>query len=302
MPRNRSTKPNIGLVGTINRDTIYRPDGSAVESWGGLLYSIKYLCDESVGDIVPTVNLGNDAHDPVMAILSRFRRVDTSHIREVSDKNNHCFLHYHNESHKCEILKGGVPQLTFGRLRPLLDCDLVMVNFISGADVTLLALEKFRTWYSGLIYMDIHSHTLGKRKVEGGYRRHLRRPPHWRRYVACADILQVNAVEFELLSGAEISRKTAGDFFEAEAGHLKCLVVTLGSDGSLVTYRSRQGMMVTRHIAPVNVRRVYDTTGCGDIFGAGFVAEYLRTRSFLKAARHGNRLAAARCRKRGRIF
>ncbi len=302
MPHKRSTRPKIGVVGTINRDTIYRHDGSAVDSWGGLLYSIKYLCDGSVGEIIPVVNLGSDAYAPVMEMLGRFRRIDPAHIRKVPERNNHCFLHYHNESHKCEILKGGVPPLTYSRLRPILDCDLVMVNFISGADVTLSALEKFRSWYTGVIYMDIHSHTLGRRKVEGGHRRHLRRPPHWRRYIACADILQVNAVEFALLSGVEISRRAAGDFFEAEAAHLTCLIVTLGADGCLVTYRGKQGLIVTRHVAAVEIKRVYDTTGCGDIFGAGFVTEYIRTRSFLKAARHGARLAGERCRKRGRIF
>lgn len=302
MPRNRSIKAKIGVVGTINRDTIYRHDGTAVESWGGLLYSIKYLCDEAVAMIIPAVNVGHDAHEPVMSILSRFRRIDLDHIRKVPEKNNHCFLHYHNQSHKCEILKGGVPSLTYCRLRPLNDCDVVVVNFISGRDVTLAALEKFRAEFAGLIYMDIHSHTLGRRRVEGGHRRHLRRPPHWRRYIACADILQVNAVEFEILSGKEIARAAAGDFFASEAQHLKCLIVTLGVDGSLVTYRGKGNAIITRSIPAVNIERVYDTTGCGDIFGAGFVAEYLRTRSPIKAACHGSRLAAARCRRKGRIF
>lgn len=302
MPRNRSTKAKIGVVGTINRDTIYRHDGTAVESWGGLLYSIKYLCDEAVGMIVPAVNLGRDAYEPVMSVLNRFRRIDLDHIRKVPEKNNHCFLHYHNQSHKCEILKGGVPSLTYSRLRPLNDCDIVVVNFISGRDVTLAALEKFRTEFAGLIYMDIHSHTLGRHRVKGGHRRHLRRPPHWRRYIACADILQVNAVEFELLSGREISRTAAGDFFASEAQHLKCLIVTLGVDGSLVTYQEKEKEIITRSIPSVSIERVYDTTGCGDIFGAGFVAEYLRTRSPIKAARHGSRQAGARCRRKGRIF
>jgi sugar/nucleoside kinase (ribokinase family) len=302
MPQNRSIKTKIGVVGTINRDTIYRHDGTDVESWGGLLYSIKNLCDESVGIIIPAVNLGRDAYKPVMSILNRFRRIDLSHIRKVPEKNNHCFLHYHNQSHKCEILKGGVPSLTYRRLRPLNDCDIVVVNFISGRDVTLAALEKFRAEFAGLVYMDIHSHTLGRRKVEGGHRRHLRRPPHWRRYIACADILQVNAVEFELLSGKKISRAAVGDFFAREAQHLKCLIVTLGVDGSLVSYRGKGNAIITRSIPVVSIERVHDTTGCGDIFGAGFVAEYLRTRSPIKAARHGSRKAGARCCRKGRIF
>lgn len=289
-------------MGTINRDTIYRHDGTAVESWGGLLYSIKYLCDEAAGMIIPAVNLGRDAYEPVTAMLRRFPRIDLSLVRKVPEKNNHCFLHYHDQSHKCEILKGGVPPLTYSRLRPLGECDLVVVNFISGSDVTLSALEKFRAGFAGLIYMDIHSHTLGRRRVEGGHRRHLRRPPHWRRYIACADILQVNAVEFELLSGTRISRAAAGDFFANETQHLRCLIVTLGMDGSLVTYRGKRNAVITRRIPADKIKRVYDTTGCGDIFGAGFVAEYLRTNNPVEAARHGNLLAAARCRRKGRIF
>jgi len=302
MPRGVSIKPRIGVAGTINRDTIFLHGGRTVESWGGLLYSIKYLSDQvdPVGRILPVVNLGDDAFEPVMDILGGFSHIDLSQIQKVSEKNNHCFLHYHDQSHKCEILKGGVPPLTLRRLKPLLDCDLVLVNFISGSDISLAALEKFRAIFPGLVYMDIHSHTLGRRKVEGGYRRYLRTPPHWERYAACADILQMNETEFELLSGMGLSQKNVMDFFANKVNHLKCLAVTLGGDGCLVVYR--KNTLVFRRIPAIRIERVYDTTGCGDIFGAGFAAEYLRSRSPLKAARSGVRLSGGRCAKKGRIF
>ena len=66
MPRKVSSKPEIGAIGTINRDSIYQPDGSLINSWGGLLYSLKYLCDGEAGRILPVVNVGRDSYRPVM--------------------------------------------------------------------------------------------------------------------------------------------------------------------------------------------------------------------------------------------
>jgi hypothetical protein len=301
MPPKISTKPEIGVVGTINRDTIYQPGGGKVESWGGLLYNLKYLCESRASRVIPVVNVGRDSFRPIMDILNRFPDLDSTYIEKVPDKNNHCFLHYHNQSHKCEILKGGVPRLTFGRIKPLLPCSLVLVNFISGPDVELAALERFRALYSGLIYIDIHSLTLGRKKVPGGFRRHLRRPRYWKRYAACADILQINEAEFELLSGWTYSKETALSFADIFLPGLQCLVITRGAEGCALIYR-RAGRLRYRSIPPVKINRVYDTTGCGDIFGSGFVIEYLKSGSFIKAAQNGNRLAAARCRLKGKIF
>ena len=301
MPPHRSIKNKIGVVGTINRDTIHQPDGGKVESWGGLLYNLTILCTMGQARIIPVVNIGRDSHKPVMEILSRFPNIDLEQLKKVPARNNHCFLHYHNQSHKCEILKGGVPPLTYARLKPLLNCKLVLINFISGPDVRLAALEKFRAYYNGIIYMDIHSLTLGRKKAPGGYWRHLRRPRYWQRYAACADILQVNETEFELLSGEKLSLSEAADFMAGQLMRLKCLVVTRGAEGSLVVYRSGE-KLVGRLLPPIRVARVFDTTGCGDIFGAGFVSEFLNSGSYLKAARFGNRLAADRCRKKGKMF
>jgi sugar/nucleoside kinase (ribokinase family) len=301
MPPKGYAKHKIGAIGTINRDTIYQPDGSRIESWGGLLYSLKYLCEAGMAKIFPVVNIGRDSFRSIHQILQRFDNIDLSHISKVPEKNNHCFLHYADQSHKCETLKGSVSPLTYSRAKPLLNCDLVLVNFISGPDIKLSALEKFRENYSGIIYMDIHSLTLGRKKVLGGYHRYMRRPRHWKRYVSRADILQVNEVEFQLLSGTKFSRKNAVNFMEKDLKHLKCMAITCGAGGSLLVYR-RAKILHSRNIPAIKVRKVHDTTGCGDIFGAGFINEYLKSGSFIKAAQNGNRLAAARCRKKGKVF
>lgn len=191
--------------------------------------------------------------------------------------------------------------MTYNRVRPLLECDAILVNFISGQDIRLAALERLRKEYDGLIYMDIHSLTLGRKKTPGGVARFLRRPRYWRRYAACADILQVNRGEFELLAGCAFDRKTAYGFFTKELPSAQALIVTLGSDGCLVVSR-RGPKIIGRMVSSPPVRKVFDTTGCGDIFAAGFLIEYMKSENFIRAASEGNCLAAQRCGVKGEIF
>ncbi|MDD4051536.1 MAG: carbohydrate kinase family protein [candidate division Zixibacteria bacterium] len=301
MPRAKSSRHNIGVIGTINRDTIYRADGSTVTSWGGLLYNLKCLAENGSATVIPAVNAGNDCYCQIIAILKRFPRVDRSLVQPVEAVNNHCFLHYADQAHKCEMLAGGVPPLIWCRVKPLTQTDLILVNFISGRDIGLAALEKLRRSYTGPIYMDIHSLTLGRKKVPGGCHRFLRRPRHWARYVACADILQMNRVEFELLSGRPLSEDHAIVFVKRHLPKTRCLVVTMGGKGALVVRHINKRLRAV-HVPVREVKKPYDTTGCGDIFAAGLILEYLSSQDVLKAARRGNRLAAARCRIPGPVF
>lgn len=301
MPRTKSSGLEIGVIGTINRDTIYRADGSTVTSWGGLLYNLKSLAEDGSATVIPAVNAGGDCYDRIIAILKRFPRIDRSLVHPVDAVNNHCFLHYADQAHKCEMLAGGVPPLTWRRVEPLMQTDLILVNFISGRDIGLTTLERLRRSYPGPIYMDIHSLTLARKKVPGGCRRFLRRPRHWIRYAACADFLQMNRVEFELLSGGILSDDDACIFFRRYLPKVSCLVVTLGREGALVVHRTDDRLQ-SRRFPVREVKKPYDTTGCGDIFAAGFVLEYLRTHDVAASARRGNRLAASRCRLPGPIF
>ncbi|MCK5127443.1 MAG: hypothetical protein KAR42_14400 [candidate division Zixibacteria bacterium] len=78
------------------------------------------------------------------------------------------------------------------------------------------------------------------------------------------------------------------------------MIITLGKDGSLLVYNRM--FPRTRKIAPVKVNKVYDTTGCGDTFAAGFLTEYIKTKSYIKAGKQANNMAASRCRVKGKMF
>jgi sugar/nucleoside kinase (ribokinase family) len=299
MPPDACSPLDVGVIGTINRDTIYRPDGRIVHSWGGILYTLYYLNQHRLRTR-PAVNVGRDCEEEISDILSGMPYVCRSAVRTVESRNNHCELHYTNHDEKSEILHGGVSPLTISSLSPLLNARAVIVNFISGRDVALTALEEFRRRFDGLIYMDIHSLTLGRSKVVHGYRRYHRRPRYWQRYAGCADFVQMNRTEFEVLAKRSCSDDSIKTFSHEHLRNDQVLIVTIGKDGAIVCTGS--GSPICRHVSSRKVTRPFDTTGCGDVFGAGFVASYLRTQNLTESVLHGHELAGQRAVLRGPLF
>jgi hypothetical protein len=129
----------IAVIGTINKDTIYSPDGKKHESYGGLLYTIIPLA-QMLGnnfEILPILNLGRDCKREVMRFLQEYPIISAKHVNIVPRKNNDCRLFYSDTHSKTEILKGGVPGLRFDDIKPALGCGSTIINFISGRDISL---------------------------------------------------------------------------------------------------------------------------------------------------------------------
>jgi sugar/nucleoside kinase (ribokinase family) len=296
------TKIKIGVIGTINKDSVTLPDGNSYHGWGGILYNLMVLSDELKKhvDIFPVCNIGRDCYAPIMKILKRLPSVKTDLIRRVPERNNHCRLTYHNSETKSEILEGGVPPLRYDHIKGLLNCDAVLLNFISGRDIDLRSLGKFRRRFEGVIYTDIHSYTLGQRS-DG--RRFLRVPPHWTTVMRYSDIIQMNRLELALLSGLGDNKMIAVD----TAIHLfikrlklanvpitaKIFLVTDGSHGCYVYDPERNGEQL-EFLETTGGKVHGDTTGCGDCFGAGFLAEYIINRNLTRALKTGQLAARNR--------
>jgi len=288
----------IAAIGTINKDTIYTPDGTKHESYGGLLYTMIPLAQMLDADceILPILNLGRNISRDVMPLIRKYPAISHENIKIVSGKNNHCRLYYSDRESKKELLSGGVPGQVFRDIKPALTCEHTIVNFISGRDISIRTLEKFRRVYRGLIYVDIHSLTLGKRKSG---ERYFRKPLNWKRYCACADFLQMNREEFELLSGQPAFNESLKRFYSQFAdGFLKALHVTCGQAGSCLAYKPGAKIVIKRIKAPV-IRDLRDTTGCGDVFGAAFVASIVQGNSIYSSACFANDRAAMKCRFAG---
>jgi len=292
-------KFKITVIGTINKDSIIFPNGKRTESFGGIFYNLSAL--SGLGgkrvEIYPVCNLGYDVHGKVTSTLKGFGNVNLSGIFKVRRKNNHALLLIDENNQRDEILKNRVPVLRFEQVKPFLDSQVILVNFISGFDIELTDLKRIRKSTKALIYLDIHSLTLGMDKTG---RRYLKMPRNWREYIKAADFVQTNLPELNVLSGGKVkSLKDIRDFgiYVLDLG-LQVLLVTLGEKGAVMIYKKGEKVKFER-CQRIKVHGFKDATGCGDVFSAGFLTRYLDTKDLIQSLDFANRMASENCKISG---
>jgi adenosine kinase len=214
-------------------------------------------------------------------------------VRRVPGPNNHVTIRYNERGEKEEVLLGGVPPLNFACLKPVLDADAICVNFISGFELSLEDMQRLRRRASGKIVMDFHSLSLG---MDAKRRRFFRRSARWREWMACADVVQMNTREAEVLAGRVLRDEAEVCAFGAKV--LECgpdaLSITRGEMGSWLV--DSDGLEA---FPALDLDEVLDTTGCGDVFLAGFALEYVRSGDVRAASRFAHGVAGMNCRLRG---
>jgi sugar/nucleoside kinase (ribokinase family) len=289
----------ITVIGTINKDTIIFPSGKKTESFGGILYNLSALSGLAGqnAEIYPVCNLGYDVYDQAKRILKDYDNVGLDGIAKVSVKNNHACLTVDRENQREETLRNRVPRLSFSQVKPFLDSDIILVNFISGFDVSLSALKKIRETTDASIFVDVHSLTLG---VHKNGKRFYRNPRSWREYLKQADLVQANLAELTVLSGKRFrSQKEIQEFGSCILSlGPRALLITMGGDGALMMYKTKRACSI-RKVTGARVRGFKDATGCGDVFSAGFIVCYLQTGSLDRSLHFANQVAAEKCRISG---
>jgi sugar/nucleoside kinase (ribokinase family) len=299
VPSNTMPRFKVTVIGTINKDTIIFPNGKRAESFGGILYNLSAL--SGLGgkwmEIYPVCNLGYDVYNQVERILKKYDNVKLNGINKVRRKNNHAYLLMGKENQREEILRNRVPVLSFTRIKPFLDNDAILVNFISGFDISLNTLRRVRKNTDAMIFLDMHSLTLG---IHKNGKRFFKTPKSWREYLKQADLVQTNLLELFVLSGKKLeSSKDIRDFgnYVLSLGP-KVLLVTMGEDGAVMIYRDGR-VCKFKKCEGIKVRGFKDTTGCGDVFLAGFLAYYLYTGKLSQSLDFANRFAAEKCKISG---
>ena len=288
-------KFKIVVIGTINKDTIIFPNGKRTESFGGILYNIlalSYLGREGI-EIYPICNLGYDVYSQVISHLKNCNNVELSGIKKVDCKNNHAFLSINERNERAEILKNKVPPLSFSQIKPFLRSDVILVNFISGFDLLLVTLKKIRQNTNALIFMDVHSLTLG---IDQCGKRFFDAPKNWKEWIKQADFVQMSLPELKELAKRNLKSQKEIRKFGKYILNLgpKVVLVTLGKKGTLMIFDDR-----VRKFKGSKVKKFQDATGCGDVFSAGFLIRYLQTKSLIKSVNFANYVAGEKCKISG---
>ncbi|MDZ7290894.1 MAG: carbohydrate kinase family protein [candidate division KSB1 bacterium] len=293
----------IGVIGTFIRDTIVTLDGRTVESIGGLyhtLANLSCLVDAEIS-VQPLCHVGEDFYETVRQALMRFGpKILWESIYRVPQPNTQVKLIYRTRETRDEITSSPMPAVTTSEIAAVAGCDAVLVNLITGRDVDLEALHVLRkSCHSPLIYLDLHSLALGIDPAGKRYYRPIPEPESW---LQVCDILQMNEREAATLAGSatpargkNFARADLQSFGKHLVGErLLACHITLGSDGSLLFYRSG-GQVHHEYCQPLRGVITVDVIGCGDAFGAAFLAQFLKTKNFSAAAHFANKVAGLNC-------
>jgi sugar/nucleoside kinase (ribokinase family) len=303
-------------VGTLLVDTIHLPAGDIVESLGGIAYSVAYLVAQApVGvRIEPICRVGSDLWDEVVAAWGRLPSLDPSLLIRAEQPTARNTLVYAGDAEPAdgrgrgergigdrrERPAGLLPPLTGDDLVVAGGADLVLVNNITGRDLSLEAMRHLsRT--CGSVYLDVHSLTLGF-AADGS--RFYRRPDAWLSWIGCADVVQCNRAEAATLAGmdafdhdpVEVEAFLEGQLLEAAArqsGKPRAIILTAGEAGATALWRDGGRVVAAR--APAAAVEVVDPTGAGDAFGAGCAVAWLSGARPAEAARQGVLIGAAAC-------
>jgi len=111
--------------------------------------------------------------------------------------------------------------------------DGILINMISGYDVSLKQIQQLRKDYKGLIYFDVHTFSRG---VDKNLNRIFRRITNFNEWAECIDILQAN--ESELLTLSD-QKDEAGIVEELFSYGIKQIIITRAERGATVFFKEK---------------------------------------------------------------
>jgi len=238
--------------------------------------------------------LGEDFYDEVVKGLSEYKNVRLDGLKRLEEKNTQVTLTYTSQHERDEFISKPMPPLGFKELAILQEVDAVIFNLITGMDVDLNGLQKFRQSTNALIYLDFHSRALG---INGNGQRFYQRPVDWQEWIELVDVLQLNEMEARTLAGYSIEQpKEILLEFGKEVVKSKPSIchITLADKGSYLFYFEGEQVKYKKFKA-ISLPNAVDAIGCGDGFAAAYLVKYFATRDEVMATEFANQVAALNC-------
>jgi sugar/nucleoside kinase (ribokinase family) len=287
----------VSVIGTINRDIIISPQGKRTESLGGILYNVLTLSEIGKDSIriFPVSHIGSDSKNELIKLLKKHRNIHPDGIKQYKGKTNTNLLTYTSQNERIETTEFYSDNINYEMIEPYLSSRLLLFNLISGFDISRETLTKVRHNSNSIIFMDVHSLVLSRSK-----KRVFKKIPDWKQWAKSIDIIQMNSHELTYFLGKppETNPPESKSIIDSIKLILKTginiVLITSGEKGAYIGYQdsiyfSKQPYKST----------VKDTTGCGDIFSAVFIAKYLRSENPLKSCQYANTIAGESTKYKG---
>ncbi len=188
-----------------------------------------------------------------------------------------------------EVYKNISSRLKIDYINDLNSFDGILINMITGFDISIEQLKTIRNSFNRNIYLDVHSLSRG---IDKNMIRKFRPIPNVEDWLACVDILQCNNNELQtIFLGEEIDAAK----FVLNYG-VKILLITKAENGSCAyLYEKNRIKKVEMDAIKVDTK---NKIGCGDVFGATFFYNYLKLKdissSLLLANKAGAKVASTK--------
>ncbi|MGQ9798362.1 MAG: carbohydrate kinase family protein [Ignavibacterium sp.] len=257
----------ILLIGHSVFDTIVSND-MTISSPGGIFYSARQMLLLSSNDdeLFLLTQFDNNTKEYFLPVYSKFNCEFLEEVYAipavkliVDDKKERKEI-YANISSKLNIDK-----IDFSKF------DAILINMITGNDINPDDLKFIRTNTSAVIFFDVH--TLSRSMNENGERVFtiVENFSEWAKNI---DILQANENEFNTLGKFDSEYDRARNLLQQG---VKIILLTKGVLGAKIFYLKNQEVM--SYFISANKIIKINTVGCGDVFGASFFYNYIRSRN-----------------------
>lgn len=161
--------------------------------------------------------------------------------------------------------------------------DGILINMISGNDISIDQLKQIRKNFNGLIYFDVHTFSRG---ADENLKRIFRRINNFNEWAECIDILQANESELTTLSDRTDESHIAEELISYGINQV---IVTKAEHGATVYFKEKS---VIKNFHNNAIRtNVLNKVGCGDIFGAVYFNNYIKNKDVTLALKLANMLA-----------
>jgi sugar/nucleoside kinase (ribokinase family) len=271
------------LIGQSVEDHIYYKDEHKIKP-GGIFYSVYAL--QNIADKGDEVYLCTSYRKDDHLFSELYGMINQEYLN-YTDVIPAVRLNIYDDREREEIYQNitGSLNINPGNLERF---DGILINMVTGFDISLRQMQEIRKNFKGPIYFDVHTFSRG---VNEKMRREFRVIPDFSRWLVNIDILQVNSKE--LFTITESDDRDEVIKYVLDNG-VKYILETRGKEGAFCySYRNSEISVVKMYADEVNVR---NQVGLGDVFGAVFFYSYIKNKSVniaLKNAVNASGMAAS---------
>jgi len=279
------------VIGHLCFDVIELLDGNEIQSYGGIYFPLAALANFLSPDdkILPVFGIGKTDYNSFIDHLKMYPNIDTSGIFKFSGPTNQVRLKYSTGGNRIECSKHISESIPWKRIHQYLDTDMILVDMISGFDISLETLDEIRMEIRDKkipIYLDVHCLPC---RINEDFTRSYCPVQTWRRWLFMLHAVQMNIAEATHLTPERLDESSLAK--HVLALNTKALHITKGDSGSTL-YMDGHKQINRLDLQAFDTEKSIDPTGCGDVFAAAYCAHYIKSKDMITSARFADRVAS----------